>query len=111
MTSMMGREESEPLRFLGLKLDDCYLEDLNLQNQNEIHKLRSLGLQKKEVKTIKEKMRVEGNTSAVSYSWKRITDAFMRGDLDKYRFANFEKLEPRHMRNRIRRGELLTLRF
>ena len=111
MTSMMGQEESEPLRFLGLKLDGCYLEDLSLQNENEIQKLRSLGLRKKEVKTVKEKIRMEGNISAVSYSWERITDAFMRGDLDKYRFTNFEKLEPRRMRNRICRGKLIKLCF
>ena len=109
--SMMEQGVSKPLRFLGLKLDDCYLKDLNLQNENEIHKLRSLGLWKKELKTVKEKIHMEGNISGVSYSWERITDAFMRGDLDKYRFANFEKLEPRNMRDRICRGKLIMLRF
>ena len=99
--------EPEGVRFLGLKLENCYLKDINLQNNTEINKLRKcLGLRKKQVKKIKEVMRTEAERGvAMKLAWKEITNAFVKGYLDEDRLNNFGKLEPARMSERILEGE------
>lgn len=98
--------EPEGVRFLGLNLENCYLKDINLQNDTEINKLKKyLALRKKKVKKIKEAICTEERDVAMKLAWEEVTNAFVKGYLHEDCLENFGQLEPARMSERILEGE------
>eukprot|EP00112_Aurelia_sp_Birch-Aquarium-sp1_P011201 Seg2359.4 transcript_id=Seg2359.4/GoldUCD/mRNA.D3Y31 product="hypothetical protein" protein_id=Seg2359.4/GoldUCD/D3Y31 len=94
--------EPEGVRFLGLNLENCYLQDINLQNDTEINKLKKyLALRKKKVKKIKEAICTEERDVAMKLAWEEVTNAFVKGYMHEDCLENFGQLEPARMSERI----------